>query len=308
MGCFNLQGCISQLPIYDEDRVAGILCRIVGYTATSIDYVSSENLQYVDSYKVLPICPIIYGTYDEYGSMYPDKSLTTDLLEKFFGHNIKEVIDAFSDITRMNWHERYHDILSPLVSKRNIRDRVLDSSEYFFNNYCILYEHEDIVKTIIDSNDSMMAYLTRFNDKPENNWSDMYNRQRNLFINNGLNKFDAPVNYDLNLNLNMYSSLLFPPGKNNTYMGIYRDTHMMDLFQNYPDMFKYAFDVNLKEEYLDTLKFYNVLECSQIKMNINRIHGSQFANLDLWNNLMKSYQGVINSKNFYKFINDKESE
>lgn len=306
MGCYNIQGCISQLPIYDQDRVAGILCRISNY---SNDYISKENLQYVDDYDILPICPIIYGTYDEYGSMYPDKSLTTKLLEDFFKcDNIKDVIDAFSNINHMNWHERYHELLYLLISKRKNTVKVPDTSEYFFNNYCILFEHENIVRTIIDSNDSMMAYLTRFNNRPEDNWSDMYDRQRNMFINNKLDKFDAPVNYDLNLNLNMYSSLLFPPGNNNTYMGVYTSKHMMDLFQNYPSMFKHAFDTDLKQEYLDTLKFYNVLEHSQIKMNINRSSGSQFANLDLWNNLMKSYQGIINSKNFYRDINNKESE
>lgn len=300
MGCFNIQGCISQIPIYDKDRVAGILCRIIGNTASSIDYVSKDNIQYVDSYEILPICPIIHGTYDEYGSMYPDKSLTSELLEKFFGYKIKEVIDAFSDITHMNWHERYHDILSPLISKRNTRCNVLDSSEYFFNNYCILYEHEDVVKTIIESNDSMMSYLTRFYSKTENNWSDMYDIQRDMFINNGLDKFDATVNYELfyDLSTSKFSSLLFPPGKHNTYMGVYKDTHMMDLFQNYPDMFKYAFDINLKDEYLDTLKFYNVLDNSQIKMNINRNCGRQFANINLWNNLIKSYQGIINRKKY----------
>lgn len=306
MGCYNIQGCISQLHIYDQDRVAGILCRISNY---SNDYITKENLQYVDNYDILPICPIIYGTYDEYGSMYPDKSLTTKLLEKFFGcDDIKDVIDAFSNINHMNWHEKYHDLLYPLLSKRKNVIKVPDSSEYFFNNYCILFEHEGIVKTIIDSNDSMMAYLTRFNNRHEDNWSDMYDSQRNLFINNELDKFDAPVNYNLNLNLNMYSSLLFPPGNNNTYMGVYTSKHMMDLFQNYPDMFPYAFDTDLKQEYLDTLKFYNVLKLSQIKMNINRSNGSQFANLDLWNKLMKSYQGVINSKNYYEFINSKEQE
>lgn len=294
MGCFNLQGCISQLPICDQDRVAGILCRIVGYNESS----NNDN-HLIGDFQYIPMCPIIYGVYDEYGSMIPDKSLTTDILEEFFNTDISTIVDVFSRISLWSWDESYINILKPLLFKRNNIKDIPDissklSSEFFFNRYCIVYEHESIIRKIIESNDDMMKNLTyRIKRHVEDNWSKMYDEQRAIFINNKLDDINALCNYNIKWE---DSSLLFPSKHNNIYRGVYASEYMMDLFQNYPDMFHYAFDINLKDEYLDTLKFYNVITHSQIKMNLNRDIGRQFANISLWNDLIPEYQKIINNK------------
>lgn len=298
MGCFNLYGCISQLPITGNDRVAGILCRI------SSDLDNSFKISYVDNIKLLPMCPIIYGTYDEYGSMIPDKSMTTDILEKFFDRNIQLIIDTFSRMTYLCWDEPNEKILKPLIGKRdwskprtvkNFGKEKEEPFRYYMNRYCIVFEHEHIVRKIIESNNDMMKELTRFDNSPESNWDEMYDIQYNLCVEYGLNKYDAQYKSEFYRDLN-YCSILFPLQNNNNFRGPYKYEYMMDLFKNYPDMFEHVFNKDFKKEYLDTLKFFNVIMLSNLNMNINRSIGQQYINRNLWKSLMDSYKEVIDRK------------
>lgn len=301
MGCFIAHGCISQLPITDGDRVAGFICRIES------SLVASNAIETVDSYRLLPFCPVMYGTYDDYGCFVPDKTKTTEILESFFGCDIDDVLKSFSDITYcMIPNEDDLKVLNVLVDKiddtkqrwMRIHDIPENEKYKFCNRYCLVMEHESVVRNIIDSHTSMMKDILKHVTHKENpDWNDLYDEQWMFFVENGLNVYGAEeLNIETVKGLWDYSSLLFPPGQNNTYRGLYANELMMDLFQNYPEMFAHAFDVDLKRDYVDTLKLFSVLQISQINMYINRISGHQFKNWPLWKTLTETYKNLTNDR------------
>lgn len=303
MGCFSLHGCISQLPISGGDKIVGILCRIHSTLERS------NSIELIDDFELLPMCPIIYGTYDDYGSIDPVKSKTTELLEEFFEHDIKSIVDAFTMITIGTISDEDKQLLQPLLDKRDCSHprsiRVHEIPEnpqlYYMNRWCILLEHESVVRTIIDSHKPMLDKFYYYREKPdESDWSLLYDKQHRYFKDNNLDIYGiGEYDFDIARDLMKYANLLFPTRTYSTYRGIYRSNLMMDLFQNYPDMFEYVFDTDIKDDYVDTLKLFDVLEISQLKLNINRNSGSQFENIKLWDKLTETYSNIIRDKNEY---------
>lgn len=304
MGCFISHGCISQLPISGGDRVVGFLCRI----ESSLEH--SNAIEVIDDFNIYPICPILYGKYDDYGSMEPDESPTVKLLEEFFEKDITEILCSFGRLTSYVCTGDDWEVLQPLIDKhdwslpRSVRIHQLSEKKdnYFINRYCLLLEHESVVRNIIDSHKPMLEEFYQYiQHSPQSDWDSLYDEQRQFFIDNGLdvygNKPDPDTNwFDVSKTFSSYANLLFPPQDMNSYRGIYRSRRMMDLFQNYPSMFKHAFDIENKKDYLDTLRFFDVLDVCQLKPFINRLCGTQFENLPLWNTLTSTYQDIIKDK------------
>ncbi len=303
MGCYNIQGCISQLPIMEHDRVAGILCKI----NSSLDY--SNIINYVCDYTLIPMCPIIYGEYDEYGGLKPDKSETVNLLEEFFENPINEIINSFVVMTSLGANNNYGDVLKNLIYKRDMEKprtiKVYDTpstapktdNEILSNHWCLVLEHEDVVKTIINNNDDI-TLKGFFGDRIPIKWDKLYDEQLELFKEFNLDKYNnTDINYKLAFDItHKYIDVLFPINDGYIPFSCVMNGYCMDLFKNYPDMFHYAFDKKLKNEYLDTLKFYNVIKTSQIHMYINKDVGQQWQNINLWKNLITIYNEIITPK------------
>lgn len=305
MGCYSIQGCISQLPIHDGDRVAGIFCKI----GTSLNY---SNILTNISYTLEPMCPIIYGTYNDYGGLKPDDSKTKEILETFFENSIDSIISAFVYMTEGCYvYDDMCDILKPLIEKRDTnkirtikvyhtnQDDFFNSIEHILpNNWCLLLEHEDIIKTIINHHSDLMISRNSFDKIPYIDWNELYDIQLNICKENNLdNWYNTDINFELAYEFTTkYQDILFPVNQYTNFRGVYSNNSTMDLFQNYPDMFHFAFDSDLKNEYLDTLKFYNVVKESHINMIINHDTGHQWQNINLWKNLVTVYNEIITPK------------
>lgn len=294
MGCYNLTGTISQLPITHNDRIVGIFCKI----NSSLDY--SNIIHYNGDYSLIPMCPIIYGKYDEYGGIIPDESKTTKILEDFFKTDIQTIIDSFIDISTDNM-----DILSPLLTQRNDNVRTIkiypnsepmSDLELLINHWCLVFEHESVIKTIIkDANRFLNEKDMRFRDG-NYTWESLYNEQIKMF--NSIGDFQFNDTYVINSlfsnGVNVHN-LIFPTQyKTFIYNGL-DFPNQMDLFQNYSSMYHYLFNKKLKKEYLDTLKLSYMLKVSHINMYINNDLGHQSYNLSLWKDLLKTYKKVLNN-------------
>lgn len=294
MGCFNIQGCISQLPIRCGERVAGIFCKI----HSSLDY--ANIITHVGDYTLEPICPIIYGTCDEYGGLIPDNSYTVKLLEEFFNHDINHVIKEFVKIGNDS------DDLKNLIEKRNmdeprtirvyeIQPKSINNSidNILLNHWCLVLEHESIIKEIINDVDNCLKDIHNFNDMY---WETIYNLDRNLCLENGLTKWNnKPVFSTLRDIIKLpYPGLLFPvnPDCFTSSQLFGESLFFMDLFRNYECMFSHMFDLELKQEYIDTIKFQIVINCSHIKLLTNLETGHQYYNGTLWKNLSKVYKQI----------------
>lgn len=87
MGCFNLQGFYSNLPITDGDKTVAFIC--AKYNGPT-DYLTQPL--YATDYME-PICLPIFGEYNDYGTIENIvPSETTKLIEKLSGMAIDEFI------------------------------------------------------------------------------------------------------------------------------------------------------------------------------------------------------------------------
>lgn len=307
MGCFNLKGCISQLPIECNDRVVGIICAI----DSSLN--RSNGLWNVSNYEFIPACPIIYGTYDDYGSMYPESSKTTEILEGFFKRPIKNIVDAFSGITYLNDDNEDIEILKPLLDLRRtdkiytMRMYNIDSAPYkstrniLQNHWCILLEHESVIKEFIDCSDKYLSscFFSEYCTKP---WYEQYDEQLEILKEYGLNKWNPDCDiFDVAMNenrLRIYPEILFPLFNSYCLCGcsMFRNELMMDLFQNYPSLYENAFNTEIKNDYVDTLKFYFTLLSCRMKMNIDIDCGYQWENQEMIQRVVNVYKNIIDNK------------
>lgn len=298
MGCFNIQGCISQLPIRYGERVAGIFCKI----HSSLDY--ANIITHVGDYTLEPICPIIYGTYDEYGGLNPDtNSYTVELLEKFFNHDINHIIREFTKIGQDS------DNLINLIEKRNMdKPRTIriyeipQTSIYktidniLSNHWCLVLEHESIIKEIINDVDNCLKDILYQHNLNDIYWETIYNLNRNLCLENGLTKWDNKPEFSTLYDIIKlpYPGLFFPVNDDCfTSSHLFEETpYFMDLFRNYECMFSHMFDLELKQEYIETIKFQIVINNSHIKLLTNLETGHQYYNGTLWKNLSKIYKQI----------------
>lgn len=280
------KGTISQLPIKSNDRVVGIICKI----HSSLDY--SNVITTFNNYHLEPICPILRGSYIN-ENFIPDDSYMCHLLEQFFETDITYVLQGFTKIGDTG--ETY---IKNLIDKRNPSKphtiHVYDVDEKSINNsinhilsnhWCIVFEHESVINDII--------YM--FDEGGHYDMDTIYHNNREYVIYKGFNKWKNDVNmHDLSEYLN--SHFIFPLSSE---MGLtklfYDEPYFMDLFTNYKDMYEHMFDIELKDEYIDTLKLYMTLKQSNMYLHMCKPEYELTYNKNLLEKLNYEYYNIINN-------------
>lgn len=309
MGCFNLKGCISQLPIEYGDRVAGIICKIT----SGLNYYDCIN--YVQDYLPIPACPIIWGKYDEYGGITPDEgSKTVKILENFFNKPFDDINDALSRITSHSTLDESVEVLKPLIELRQSPDvytkKIVRGTPFYKsdehileNNWCLLLEHESVIKEFIKWSDKYIEE-SFFPQYRKGSWDKQYQEQLEYIKEYKLDEWNSQVNWDISpMNkLKEYPEIFFPI--NTYYMSFQAMMHssdMMDLFRNYPSLHKHAFDPELKDEYLDTLRFYFVMKTCRMRMFIDSDYGYQWQNNEVIKGIVNTYKEIMDGKETEEF-------
>lgn len=135
MGCFNINGGISKLPIsYGDDCFL-----LIGL------YNKSIQDSFLDSYGFLftPIALPIYGKYDDYGkieNIVKDKNV--EVIEAFFDDNIENIISLIDD--KISGREFYVNKNKDLYTKYNIKLNL--NKSYYELRYVI--DHKFVYDTI----------------------------------------------------------------------------------------------------------------------------------------------------------------
>lgn len=310
MGCFNSSGCISQIPIQEGQRVAGILCKI----QSDLDF--SDAILWNGCYSLIPMCPIIYGVYNDCGYLTPDEgSLTVKILEQFFDEDIDSVLCYFNNLTYFGGDE-WKSEPSPETQKMmklrendeirhkrfyNIPKKVNLNNPY--NHFCLVLEHEDVVKKLIDSQDfNYFAWNYGIKNKTKaTSWSEMYDEQLEIFREDGLDDYFSDAENDERVNILRILGLgypIFPVRQQYLNVGLYNDVkghqYFMDFLRHYPSNFCYIFDERLKDEYLDTIRFYLGLTTYQLKMYLRRDSAGQNDDREFFKSLVETYSKILN--------------
>ena len=152
MGCFNVKGCMSNMPIEYGDK-------IVAFIGLINKKFGSED--YSPGYKFTPLSLAIYGIYDEYGGIESiEKTASVKILEDFFGVDIDTLAKSAA---------RYkYDGLSDKLEKRyesflqQIDDDFYDMHKKENLELTLLMEHESVFRTMVHLNED--RYKTINND------------------------------------------------------------------------------------------------------------------------------------------------
>ena len=175
MGCFNSSGFISRLPILVGDR-------IVCFIGLQHKDVQAHELYYPDA-LVSPYFLPIRGEYNDYGSIENiDRTPIVDLLEKYAGIPIKEIMDG---IERCLYGYTINDNIAYWAPDKNDgtseeyrKSREKDQLQYknliplFENGYVqrdggdvtpvLMFEHEDIYDQLFPKDEKEPVRLEKF--------------------------------------------------------------------------------------------------------------------------------------------------
>lgn len=153
MGCFNMVGFYSNMPIKYQDDIVYFICASYGKLDDS-NVLEPNNI-------IEPICLPIFGKYNDYGTI---EDIVCDInvqtIERTFNmqiNNIVQIIEDNSFITiNESKNEDYKNILSKLLDSQWFRDKENIS-------LCVTMEHKlvyDTMTTLFNDN-----YTTELGEK-----------------------------------------------------------------------------------------------------------------------------------------------
>lgn len=136
MGCFNVTGFYSHLPIECGDRIGAILC-------AKTDRRESLSMETVST-GIYPMMAPVYGEYNDYGGIESmDESASAQALKVFTGYSIEdfnEMIHDFGDTSLKEFlnnkgkskegEEEYVNVLKKLLPKSHISWNQKKDKEY----------------------------------------------------------------------------------------------------------------------------------------------------------------------------------
>ena len=181
MGCFNMVGFYSNLPIKANDNIVYFICASYGK-------LDDSNI-IEPSCIIEPICLPIFGKYNEYGSI---ESIVCDrkvqAIERTFNipmQNIVQIIEDNSFITINDCkNDDYKAILSKILDTQHFRNKEKIS-------LCVTMEHKSVYDTMV----------TLFNDKYTIELGEKLNEILDFIKESKSNYFNlfnhSPITYDL---------------------------------------------------------------------------------------------------------------
>ncbi|WQJ53554.1 MAG: hypothetical protein [Wendovervirus sonii] len=197
MGCFNISGFFSHLPIAEGDKIGAIVCA---------QYHNAENMAMEsDSLGIYPLMTPVYGEYNDYGGIINIvENYSTDLFKKLVGTDFISFVEAnyrnggvtintedngnqFDDIPN------YQKLIKKLIPTYyrlwdNVPDNFKEFPEYVAEykkmsayedkmeasmqnaSFLIIYDHESIIKELIKIGSSYLncTWLGNKYDASEN--------------------------------------------------------------------------------------------------------------------------------------------
>lgn len=137
MGCFNITGFHTNLPITYGDEVFGII---------GIHKNRSKRNEFSPGKIFTPIALPIFGKYNDYGTIDDIKrDSNTELIEKITGVTIEEFIDIIDNYTvqRHDCEEPYNKVKEKLI-------KYLTKDFFEYGGYKTFDEEKDCITFIMD--------------------------------------------------------------------------------------------------------------------------------------------------------------
>lgn len=192
MGCFDINGGISKIPIVYQDEcflMIGVIHK---------EYKSGYIDEFGNGFFFTPICLPIYGTYNDYGvieNIVRDKNI--EYIESKFGYTIEDIIESIDNklAGRYDEEDKYNNICNDILYKLN-----LDKDKYELG---VSIEHRFIYDSIYKLNINIDSYINfkeslKFSNSfpytidevnKDNNLTKKYGYVNSFYIDMVLNKY-----------------------------------------------------------------------------------------------------------------------
>lgn len=287
MGCFNITGFHTKLPITYGNEVFGII---------GIHKNRSKRNEFSPGRIFTPIALPIFGTYDDYGSIDDIKrDSNTELIEKITGVTIEEFIHIIDNYTvkRYGCEEPYNKIKEKLI-------KYLKKDFFEYGDYKTFDEEKDCITFIMDHKffyDKCVKSMENFDadfeqwiaetqemqkekEERENELKEIYEKCNDEKLKKILERSFIPSEYKTSLDPNIRSGFLYNGNYNETdlVMSVYKYDNSILLFNE------------LKKDYYDFVAFYY---CFLIHSWIFNLHNycSQTDNIET---LLPIYEEMVN--------------
>lgn len=283
MGCFNMVGCVSKLPIYSNDEI----CAFIYTTSEKYDKLEQTTDMfslYNDFY--FPVCLPVFGKYDEYGGI-------TDIIQD---ENVKLINDVFG--------MPVEQVIEMLIYNMNSLEyqklqEILKIKTYLF----VAYDHKSIYE-----------YLCNDTEK-YTNWNldksyEICREHAHKYDRAGFPKEDK----NLPLYTSLFNQLWYSEGEHtiNVYPGITEGLFMrwslelnyyqiLHMFRNNPDL---IFTDGIKEQYLNMLNFWLHTRIRGYEFSPSRGGSQNMFDVDMKKYLQKQIE--ILDKHIEKYELDNE--
>ena len=126
MGCFNVSGCVSKLPIIYKTECVAFIC---GQEIIN----QPQGMDFTPNTLIAPLFPAIRGTYDDYGGIkvsYPELEYIKDL-ERKVGYSIEEILNTIKCDA-----ETDNPIYQKLIETFHLTDNI---------ELCLCIEHSKVI-------------------------------------------------------------------------------------------------------------------------------------------------------------------
>lgn len=303
MGCFNLTGFHTKLPICGGDEVFGII---------GIYKTINKGNEFSPGKVFTPIALPIFGRYNEYGSIESiKKDKNTDLISEITGVDIEHLLTIIDDffVGRYQCEEPYQKVLDkmkPYLLKHNFKYGDLLDFDEIKDNIIFIMDHKFFYDECIKS---MGNFEKRFNDylkETEEIREKILKREKLLQdISNKIDDIELKEE-TFELMTDIYSSsgkmTSLDPNIRNGYLygNGYATYHNKEcLMALYKDKNSALLLNKLKKDYCDFLKFFECFTCHSWILDIhnycNQEDGTETL-LPIYKRMVKHIENVIKKR------------
>lgn len=255
MGCFNLTGGFTNLPIYYRNRCVCFICMV----DTKMKYCQTLDICSRNSDFISPICPPLRGEYSDYGSIENiDRDAVCLMLEDIFGCEIDKIISGikegyrnkvcYSIMEQLDIEDTHQLIL--VIDHESAYENVLEKHVYF--DFKKSYEISKDNRNFFDGNDDPSA-----KKYGEDGYFELFN--------SGEISFKRVSGKTMNMNpeveLGIFEKYREPYPRNFLY-----------LFKKYPD---YIWSDGMEKPVVDMVRFWWGLYDMELHFDMSR-YGRQF--------------------------------
>ena len=196
MGCFNVSGCLSQLPICGNKEV---VCMIGAYPTLNPNFDGS----YYPTSVISPYCLPIYGKYNDYGALEDiERTPIVEFIETLFNWDIDRILEQISRLGGrtikecINYWDKSENKTEVNEFKKLLPINKNIAIDERYEKYCfmLMFEHRHVWDSLIKKggayvNNDHIGTFFNYVEKYGNFYNGLDNEKEKMLVGNATPNF-----------------------------------------------------------------------------------------------------------------------